>query len=341
MTGILRSLPTRVVLGFALAVTFVLSGMTTAEAAPPRNLSNGGFETGDLSGWSVTGNAFAVSSDTNWGWGGDFNHKGSKHVWGYKSAGDAGTGEMRSQVHYLWGSSHVDFLIGGGNNISNLYVALEVGGVEVLKATGNNDERYRRVIWDITPWANQAAYFKVVDRATGAWGHLNVDDFHATGDTIASTSWVELPNHDFESTTLTSWTATGTAFGPGALTTATTFAGGTFNKSGTRHIWGYKAAGDAPHGTLKSSNFILGGTGKVDFLIGGGNNSTALYVTLVQASTGKELFKATGLNSETYRRVAWDASLYIGETVYVKAVDLSGEAWGHINIDDVNVQARP
>ena len=55
----------------------------------------------------------------------------------------------------------------------------------------------------------------------------------------------------------------------------------------------------------------------------------------------KVLMSATGDNSEQYRRVSWDASLYIGETLYIRAVDQSAEDWGHTDIDDVNVQVRP
>jgi hypothetical protein len=61
----------------------------------------------------------------------------------------------------------------------------------------------------------------------------------------------------------------------------------------------------------------------------------------VRQRDDKVLMSATGDNSEQYRRVSWDASLYIGETLYIRAVDESAEGWGHINIDDVNVQVRP
>src|SRR5919198_248696 len=129
---------TRLVVAVIVGVALALSVVADARAsAPPNTIPNGGFETGDLSGWRVSGDAFTVTSDTN------------------------------------WGSHYVDFLISGGDDIDNLYVGLAVDGVIVRKATGTNDEKYRRVIWDISPYRYAAQMsFVVVDRATGGWGHI-------------------------------------------------------------------------------------------------------------------------------------------------------------------------
>jgi fructan beta-fructosidase len=69
-------------------------------------------------------------------------------------------------------------LIGGGQNIDNLYVALvrKADGKELLKATGQNDEAYRRVRRDASDFLGEELFIKVVDKETGGWGHLNIDD---------------------------------------------------------------------------------------------------------------------------------------------------------------------
>ncbi|WP_237690781.1 fibronectin type III domain-containing protein [Paenibacillus caui] len=327
-----------------LAATFAASFLflNTALAAPPRDITNGNFETGNFTGWTVTGNAFSVVNDTNWGWGGDFNQKGAYHVWGYKNAGDAGTGTLQSRSFYLWGGKYIDFLIGGGNDIDNLYVALvdASSGQVLLKATGSDDESYRRVIWDISAYPYKQVYFKVVDTSTGEWGHINVDDFHTTMDTPYSDYYSALPNHDFEDGTLNGWMVnSGSAFSAGDVTSDSTYWDGPFNQSGSYHLWSYKDGGDADTGVMQSYFFKIGGMGKIDFLISGGNDIDNEYVALVRASDGKELFKATGSNSEQYTRVSWDASFYGGEQVYVKIVDNATGDWGHINLDDLNVQA--
>ncbi|MGO4273604.1 hypothetical protein AB4Z22_27850, partial [Paenibacillus sp. TAF58] len=98
--------------------------------------------------------------------------------------------------------------------------------------------------------------------------------------------------------------------------------------------------GDAAVGTIKSSTFTVGGSGKIDFLIGGGNSISNLYVALVRASDGVELMKSTGTNSETYSKVFWDASAYLNTPCYIKIVDNNTGGWGHINVDDINVPVK-
>ncbi|WP_237690782.1 fibronectin type III domain-containing protein [Paenibacillus caui] len=330
---------------FFLAAIFVVSvsfHSTASASAPPNTIANGNFETGDFTGWAVNGNAFSVVNDTNWGGGEDFNHKGTYHVWGYKNAGDAGTGTLQSGSFTVWGGKYMDFLIGGGNDLSNLYVALvdASNGQVLVKATGSNSESYRRVIWDISPYQYKQVYFKIVDTSTGDWGHINVDDIHTTADTPFSDSYSTLPNHDFEDGNLTGWIVnSGTAFSAGDVTSDSTYGDGPFNQNGTYHLWSYKDGGDGDTGVLQSYFFKIGGQGQIDFLISGGNDIDNEYVALVRASDGKELFKATGSNSEQYTRVSWDASVYGGDYVYVKIVDNATGSWGHINLDDLNVQA--
>ena len=304
-------------------------------------IANGGFETGDVSGWQISGDAFEVTQDTDWGWGGPFNHEGRSHVWGFKRTGDAGTGELRSSAWTICGNPYVDFLIGGGAEGDLVYVALVVDGVEVRRASGWNTERYRRVVWDVRAYDGRPAYIKVVDHATGSWGHLNIDDVHVNNDSLASDTYVGLPNHDFESGTLDGWVASGDAFSDGDVTRDRTWWGGPFDHSGEYHLWGYKAGHDDQIGTLHSRPFVLGGTGQIDFLIAGGHSWDRLYVRLVRVIDGEVLFSATGENSERYRRVEWMAQDHLGEQVQIVVGDQATGSWGHINVDDVNVQAVP
>ena len=60
----------------------------------------------------------------------------------------------------------------------------------------------------------------------------------------------------------------------------------------------------------------------------------------MRASDDKELIRQANTkfnNDETYKRYVWDASDYIGEILYIKAVDQATGGWGHINIDDFKV----
>jgi sucrose-6-phosphate hydrolase SacC (GH32 family) len=157
----------------------------------------------------------------------------------------------------------------------------------------------------------------------------------------------ELPNHDFASGDLTGWITEGNAFQDLHVSNVEKFWNDIyFNPSqkipGGYHLWGFNeaAGGDVLTGTLRSQNFILGGNGRIDFLVSGGRDIDHLYVALVRASDGAELFKVTATNYEEYQRKIWDASDYIGEELYIKIVDQATGGFGHINVDDFNVPVR-
>lgn len=166
-------------------------------------------------------------------------------------------------------------------------------------------------------------------------------------DRSAYTDTTDLPNHDFATGDLTGWITEGDAFQDDHVTD-TEFFWDTiyFNPShkipGGYHLWGFneQAGGDSLTGTLRSQNFVLGGNGKIDFLISGGRDIDRLYVALVRTSDGKELFKETATNYEEYQRKIWDASDYIGEELFIKVVDQSTGGFGHINVDDFNVPVQ-
>jgi len=166
-------------------------------------------------------------------------------------------------------------------------------------------------------------------------------------DNSAYSDITDLPNHDFASGDLTGWITEGDAFQDLHVTDAQFFWDTIyFNPShkipGGYHLWGFneEAGGDGLTGTLKSQNFILGGNGKINFLVSGGRDIDKLYVALVRASDGKELFKETATNYEEYQRKIWDASEYIGEELYIKVVDQSTGGFGHINVDDFHVPVK-
>ncbi|GLW55061.1 GH32 C-terminal domain-containing protein [Kitasatospora phosalacinea] len=327
-----------VVLRLLLALLFCLpmgSVLTAHQAvAATGDLVNPGFETGDLSGWTATGNAFqgGATSETGWGWGCCFNQQGTYHLWGFKAAGDAGTGTLTSSPFTLSGTGTVSLLVSGGQDPDNLYVALTTADGTVLqKTTGTNDETYRRITWDARDRIGQQLRIKVVDQATGGWGHINLDDVRNGLDQPGASVLV---NPGFETGDLSGWTATGNAFQGGATSETGWGWGCCFNQQGTYHLWGFKAAGDAGTGTLTSSPFTLSGTGTVSLLVSGGQDLNSLYVALTTAD-GTVLQKTTGTNSETYRRVTWDVRDRIGQQLRIKVVDQATGGWGHINLDDV------
>ncbi|WP_205502318.1 GH32 C-terminal domain-containing protein [Rufibacter psychrotolerans] len=381
------------------------------------------FEQGNLAGFTVTGQAFSggdVTAASRWSNGGPFGQQGLRHLWGAKEGGDAQTGELKTSDFVLGGDGKITFLLGGGRNPDQLYVALvRASDKQVLaKVTGKNQEKYEREVLDGSAYIGTRCYVAVVDQATGEWGHLNIDDItipytvattslelskerlvmtpgakeplhaltqpgnatqkdvmwsssngavatvNAAGEvtavsqgtaTITATSadgafsdqatvtvlaagatgtW----RYDFEQGDFGNLIVTGSAFSLADITNETNWGwGGPFNQQGEKHLWGFKAGGDAQTGELRTPEFTLAGDGKIKFLLGGGKNLNTLYVALVRASDHTVLLKATGLNDEGYAPKVLDAESFVGTTCYVKVVDQETGGYGHLNLDDLQI----
>jgi non-lysosomal glucosylceramidase len=69
----------------------------------------------------------------------------------------------------------INFLVGGGNDAGKTCINLVVGGEVVRTATGRRVERLIPHVWSVRPFAGKKAHIEIVDRASGPWGHVNVD----------------------------------------------------------------------------------------------------------------------------------------------------------------------
>ena len=72
------------------------------------------------------------------------------------------------------------FRIGGGAHAGKTCLNLVVNGTVVRTATGQNKEDLEQRIWDVRKFLGQTARLEIVDEASGAWGHINVDDLVLT-----------------------------------------------------------------------------------------------------------------------------------------------------------------
>jgi sucrose-6-phosphate hydrolase SacC (GH32 family) len=93
--------------------------------------------------------------------------------------GDDSTGTLTSPPFKIE-RPFLSFLIGGGNNPDKLALQLLVDGKPVRSATGGNDqpggsETLLRESWEVADLAGRTATLRVIDAATGGWGHINVD----------------------------------------------------------------------------------------------------------------------------------------------------------------------
>lgn len=89
--------------------------------------------------------------------------------------GDRATGRLLSPLFALTGD-RLRLLVGGGRDPVRLRVSLLIDGRTIFCATGTNHETLGRREWDIAPYRGKKAAIEIVDDATGAWGHLLVDE---------------------------------------------------------------------------------------------------------------------------------------------------------------------
>jgi fructan beta-fructosidase len=75
---------------------------------------------------------------------------------------------------------YIRFLIGGGGHEGKTCINLVVDGDTVATATGPNtepggSEELEPSFWEVGKYKGKSAVIRIVDRATGGWGHINVD----------------------------------------------------------------------------------------------------------------------------------------------------------------------
>lgn len=149
------------------------------------------FETGDLRGWTATGNAFSTQptygdNPTARHRGQPSNHQGNYWIGGYENRnrpadpagriqGDGPQGTLTSEPFTI-AKPTLSFLIGGGCDMNTERVELIVDGQAVLKATGHCTETMTRVKWNVSAYQGQLAQIRLIDASSGGWGHINFDD---------------------------------------------------------------------------------------------------------------------------------------------------------------------
>jgi putative membrane-bound dehydrogenase-like protein len=145
----------------------------------PLNLD---FEAGSLKDWRAEGTAFQgqpVEGDTVHPRRSDMrsDHQGKFWVGSFERRGDAPQGTLTSvpfRVIQPWGS----FLIAGGATPETRVELVRADtGKTFFRMTGDETENLKRVAVDLRPHMGQEIAIRLVDQASGGWGHLNFDDF--------------------------------------------------------------------------------------------------------------------------------------------------------------------
>jgi len=98
--------------------------------------------------------------------------------------GDATTGALLSPEFQIQ-RRYISFLIGGGQDAERLSLQLLIDGKPVRRSTGPNDqpggsEALAPDHWDVAEFQGRTARLRILDEATGGWGHINVDFIRQT-----------------------------------------------------------------------------------------------------------------------------------------------------------------
>ena len=70
---------------------------------------------------------------------------------------------------------YINFLIGGGSHADETCINLIVDGQVARTATGKDNEKLEWHFWNVEDLEGRAARIEIVDRHSGGWGHINID----------------------------------------------------------------------------------------------------------------------------------------------------------------------
>ncbi len=140
------------------------------------------FEKGKLDDWTATGDAFKgqpIAGDTVAKRRNDMQsqHTGKYWIGSFEVDGDKPKGTLTSTAFKL-DMPYASFLLGGGESSETRVELVEKASGNVLaKFSGRNSENMRLVIVDLKAHQGKEIFVRLIDNASGGWGHINFDDF--------------------------------------------------------------------------------------------------------------------------------------------------------------------
>jgi len=147
------------------------------EAAEPRaKIVLADFECPDYGKWETAGEAFGKGPAK-----GTLN--GQQQVSGFDGkslvntflGGDGPVGTLTSPSFEI-SRKFINFLVGGGGHAGETCINLIINDKVVRTASGKNNEKLEWYFWNVQEFNGKAAKIQIVDKHSGAWGHINIDE---------------------------------------------------------------------------------------------------------------------------------------------------------------------
>lgn len=275
-------------------------------------LANGGFDSGDLTGWTLSNQKLgAVSNETHY-WKNDpesedgfvFGLDGEYMFSAYADGAEEGaSGTLISSDFIIGGSGYITYKLGGAKNVSYVYIDV------IEKSTGKILGRFGNTLWqertdgaksgctliaykaDLSAHIGKTAYIRISDYACVDYGLFFADSFVTyyeqqpegfnaavalgSPENIAN----EIINGDFETGDFTGWTILTDGMNDGICADETWWGErGPYNKTGKFHLDGWKTGIDEANAwAVRSSEFTLGGSGYISVRMGGNAAAVKVY----------------------------------------------------------------
>ena len=189
---------------FTLDPAFAQKLGTTEELVPVGRVFEK-FERGDFGDWEVEGDAFGSRpADGKVGGQQTVNGFTDKRLANSFHGGDQATGKLTSPI-FVNEYSYINYQIGGGRHPGTTGIQLLREGKVVKEATGINREQLVWKSWDVSEFLGQSVQLRIVDEATGGWGHILVDQILFSNDPVQASEekaqWLEFGRDNYAGVT--------------------------------------------------------------------------------------------------------------------------------------------